>query len=133
MTLIPVGNISFVVESSSYLGASRWIGYGLSIANGFIPSIGCPITLSIRPFICSPEGIEIGAPVGTTSKPRCRPSVLSIATVRTVSSPMCCCTSIINSLPSARFTTRASWILGSTFSASCPLVSKYTSTTGPII
>ena len=60
----------------------------------------------------------------TASIPRCRPSVLSIATQRTVSSPMCCCTSITISLPLGRFTFKASWIFGNTFSASLPSVSK---------
>ena len=41
----------------------------------------------------SPTGTEIGAPVSTTSVPRARPSVESIATARTRSSPRCCCTS----------------------------------------
>ena len=36
---------------------------------------------------------EIGPPVSATSMPRARPSVESMATARTRSSPRCCCTS----------------------------------------
>ena len=57
------------------------------------PSIACPITFQSRPSVGSPTGTEIGAPVSTTSTPRARPSVESIATARTRSSPRCCCTS----------------------------------------
>ena len=109
------------------------MGYAPCISNDFIPSIGCPMTFIIRPLICSPAGITIGDPVCFASNPRCSPSVLSIATQRTVSSPICCCTSTTSSRPSGRSIFRASWILGNTFSASCPLVSKNTSMTGPII
>ena len=97
------------------------------------PSMLSPVTFIMRPLICSPTGIEMGAPSALTSSPRRRPSVLSIATVRTVSSPMCCCTSITMRRPSGWVTSKASWIRGSTSSAARPWVSKATSTTGPII
>ena len=134
MTLMPVYSTSRLVLRSSNFGASRCMGYApLSLSRVFRPSMLSPITLSMRPLICSPVGMEIGAPVGYTSSPRESPSVLSMATVRTVSSPICCCTSMTIFLPSGCFTISASWILGRTFFADCPSVGKHTSTTGPII
>ena len=56
-------------------------------------SIGSPSRLKMRPSVTSPTGTVIGPPVSTTSMPRARPSVVSIATARTRSSPRCCCTS----------------------------------------
>ena len=47
----------------------------------------------MRPSVTSPTGTVIGPPVSTTSMPRDRPSVVSMATARTRSSPRCCCTS----------------------------------------
>ena len=47
----------------------------------------------MRPSVAAPTGTVIGPPVSTTSVPRARPSVVSIATARTRSSPRCCCTS----------------------------------------
>ena len=47
----------------------------------------------MRPSVASPTGTVIGPPVSMTSVPRDRPSVVSIATARTRSSPRCCCTS----------------------------------------
>ncbi len=47
----------------------------------------------MRPRVTSPTGTVIGPPVSTTSMPRARPSVESMATARTRSSPRCCCTS----------------------------------------
>src|SRR6202040_3341086 len=41
----------------------------------------------------------IGPPVSTTAPPRTRPSVVSIAIVRTVFSPRCCATSSTRVLP----------------------------------
>ena len=40
--------------------------------------------------------MEMGAPVSMTSKPRLRPSVLDMETVRTQLSPRCCCTSSVS-------------------------------------
>ena len=56
-----------------------------------------PSTLKIRPSVAWPTGTEIGAPVSSTSAPRGRPSVESIATARTRSFPRCCWTSAIRS------------------------------------
>ena len=47
----------------------------------------------MRPSVSFPTGTVIGPPVSRTSVPRARPSVASIATARTRSSPRCCCTS----------------------------------------
>jgi hypothetical protein len=48
--------------------------------------------------VAGPTGIEIGAPVSSTSMPRCKPSVGFIATVRTRPSPRCCSTSVMMSI-----------------------------------
>ena len=62
-------------------------------------STGSPSTFQRRPSVSLPTGTLIGAPVSTTSTPRGRPSVESMATARTRSSPRCCCTSAIRSRP----------------------------------
>src|SRR5579875_766717 len=94
MTLIPVSNISVVGASASTSGAGRWIGQrSTSSAMGSPWSIVSPSRLKIRPSVSRPTGTVIGAPVSITSVPRARPSVVSIATARTRSSPRCCCTS----------------------------------------
>ena len=101
MTLIPVSNISVVGVSASTVGASRWIGQRLTSSGRSSPrSIGSPSRLKIRPSVMSPTGTVIGAPVSTTSVPRESPSVVSMATARTRSSPRCCCTSQISQLSS---------------------------------
>ena len=56
-------------------------------------SIGSPITFMMRPSVPGPTGTRIGAPVSITSWPRTRPSVVSMAMVRTVFSPRCWATS----------------------------------------
>jgi hypothetical protein len=52
-----------------------------------------PRTLKMRPSVTSPTGTVMEAPVSTTSMPRAMPSVESMATARTRSSPRCCWTS----------------------------------------
>ena len=52
----------------------------------------------MRPSVTLPTGTVIGPPVSTTSMPRARPSVVSMATARTRSSPRCCWTSQISRL-----------------------------------
>src|SRR4051794_21098182 len=64
---------------------SDWIGPA--------SSIGSPMTFMMRPSVPAPTGTAIGWPVSVTSWPRTRPSVTSIAIVRTVDSPRCCATS----------------------------------------
>ena len=56
-------------------------------------STGSPITFMMRPRVFGPTGTRIPSPVFTTVAPRMRPSVVSIAIVRTVFSPRCCATS----------------------------------------
>src|ERR1700754_4403080 len=65
----------------------------LSAATGPASSIGSPMTFMMRPSVPAPTGTSIGWPVSVTSWPRTRPSVASIAMVRTVDSPRCCATS----------------------------------------
>src|SRR5215475_3426937 len=62
-------------------------------------SIGSPMTFMMRPSVPSPTGTSIGWPVSVTSWPRTRPSVVSIAMVRTVDSPRCWATSSTRRLP----------------------------------
>ena len=93
-TLIPVSNISVVGVSSSTVGAARWIGQRSTSSGRSGPrSMGSPNRLKIRPSVTRPTGTVIGAPVSITSVPLERPSVVSMATARTRSSPRCCCTS----------------------------------------
>src|SRR6185503_12131982 len=62
-------------------------------------STGSPTTLMMRPRVPAPTGTEIAWPVSVTSWPRTRPSVVSMAMVRTVDSPRCCATSSTSRLP----------------------------------
>ena len=87
---MPVKSTSFEVAKSSYLGGSRWMGYSVLRSSWPMPSMASPVTLSSRPLIWLPMGMEMGLPDRVTSMPRMRPSVESIAMVRTESSPMCC-------------------------------------------
>src|SRR3954447_10556463 len=90
---MPVSNISVVGVRFSTSGASRWIGQRVSASTGSPRSIGSPSRLKIRPSVPRPTGTVIGPPVSTTSMPRLNPSVVSMATARTRSSPRCCWTS----------------------------------------
>lgn len=54
---------------------------------GPLSSMGSPMTFIILPRVSGPTGILMGAPVSRTFCPRTRPSVPSIAMVRTVFSP----------------------------------------------
>ena len=58
------------------------------------------MTLMSRPSVFSPTGTVIGCPVSMTTTPRASPSVESMATARTLSSPRCCCTSQTSSVTS---------------------------------
>ena len=90
---MPVSSISVVGVRSSTSGASRWIGHRSSVTTGSPRSMGSPSRLKMRPSVASPTGTVMGPPVSTTSVPRARPSVVSMATARSRSSPRCCCTS----------------------------------------
>ena len=132
MTFMPVKRTSCDVVRSSNFGGSRCMGSAPVLSSSSMPSMLSPVTFMTRPLICAPVGIVMGAKVLVTSRPLCRPSVLSIATVRTVSSPMCCCTSRTRVLPSFLLIVNASWIRGNSLTTSSPDMSKCTSTTGPI-
>ncbi len=93
MTLIPVSRISWVGVRSEAFGAGRWIGQRSPSPISSPLSIGSPSRLKMRPRVASPTGTVIGPPVSVTVAPRWMPSVASIATARTRSSPRCCCTS----------------------------------------
>src|ERR1039458_6440071 len=96
---MPVSNISVVGVRSSARGASWWIPRRLVSAGRSSPrSIVSPSRLKIRPSVASPTGTVIGPPVSITSAPRASPSVVSIATARTRSSPRCCWTSHTSTL-----------------------------------
>src|SRR4051794_21246167 len=123
-TLMPVSKISVVGESSSKFGGSRWIDQRSPLAAS-LSSTGSPSTFQMRPSVWSPTGTEIGRPVSVTSMPRASPSVLSIATARTRSSPRCCCTSATSWPPSRSIVT--AWLI----SGSCP--GKTASITTPLI
>src|ERR1700738_1698186 len=62
-------------------------------------STGSPITFMMRPSVPAPTGTMIGLPVSLTSWPRTKPSVVSLAMVRTVDSPRCWATSSTRRLP----------------------------------
>ena len=66
------------------------MGRAPSLVSWAMPSIGSPVTFIKRPLTWSPVGMVMGIPYDMASMPRLNPSVVSIATVRTVFSPMCC-------------------------------------------
>src|SRR5919205_768711 len=96
---MPVTRISASVDCSANSGAGRWIGSLRLVGTGPRSSTGSPITLMMRPSVSGPTGTAIGPPVSTTLAPRTRPSVVSMAIVRTVFSPRCCATSSTSVLP----------------------------------
>ncbi len=130
MTLMPVSNISTFTDWSVNLGAGRWMGRVSLAVTTPASSIGLPTTLRMRPRTAAPTGIEMGAPVFFTCWPRTRPSVVSMATQRTIFSPRCWATSMVrlSSRLSIAGLERSSAVLISGSSAE----SKATSTTGPI-
>src|SRR5499427_9835876 len=95
---------------------SDWIGPA--------SSIGSPITFMMRPSVPSPTGTSIGWPVSVTSWPRTRPSVASMAIVRTVDSPRCWATSSTRRLPP--------FLVSSEFKIAGKCPSNCTSTTAPM-
>src|SRR3989440_825887 len=96
---MPVMRISASVDWSVKGGGGWWIGRRCSCGTGPASSTGSPITLIMRPSVPSPTGTAIGWPVSATSWPRTRPSVVSMAMVRTVDSPRCWATSSTRRLP----------------------------------
>src|SRR5215212_3886573 len=124
MTLIPVTRMAASVDWSTNSGASAWIGIDRSLPIGPRSSIGSPMTFMIRPRVLGPTGTSICDPVVLTDWPRVRPSVESMAMVRTTFSPRCCATSSTRRLP------RLSVSSAARIGGSSP--SKATSTTAPI-
>ena len=123
---MPVTRISVWVDWSTKGGAGAWIGALAVALTGPRSSTGSPITLRIRPSVSRPTGTVIGPPVSSTSWPRVRPSVPSMAMVRTVVSPSCWATSSTSRLPCTSVVS-ALRMAGSVFSSS-----NWTSTTAPI-
>ena len=99
-TLMPVSSSSVDGDSSSNVGALRWIDMDFAAATGPRSSIGRPSTSMMRPSVSVPTGTVIGALVLTTCMPRRRPSELPSAIVRTTPSPSCCCTSSVSPISS---------------------------------
>jgi hypothetical protein len=97
---MPVSSNSWLGESSSYLGAVRWIEATFSAPIGPASSIGRPSTSMMRPRVFGPTGTDIGALVLTTFMPRRRPSLDPSAMVRTMPSPSCCSTSSVSPISS---------------------------------
>ena len=124
MTLMPVTRIAASVDWSTNSGASAWIGAVSSAPIGPSSSIGSPMTFMMRPSVFGPTGTRICEPVSRTGWPRVRPSVESIAMVRTVDSPRCWATSSTRRLPLLSVSS------AERISGSSP--SKVTSTTAPI-
>src|ERR671932_548645 len=96
---MPVSNISAVGVSCSTVGAGRWIGQRSWTSIGSPWSMTSPSRLKMRPRVTLPTGTVMGPPVSMTSVPRESPSVVSIATARTRSSPRCCWTSSTRCVP----------------------------------
>mmetsp|Transcript_5946 Transcript_5946/g.18298 ORF Transcript_5946/g.18298 Transcript_5946/m.18298 type:complete len:291 (+) Transcript_5946:367-1239(+) len=123
-TLMPVTRISWSVDCSTKGGASRWMDHRSEYLTGPCSSTGSPMTLRMRPRVPRPTGTLMGDPVFMTFWPRVRPSVESMAIVRTVLSPTCCETSKTRRMLWSA-TSRADRMEGSS-------PSKRTSTTGPM-
>src|SRR5262245_31625720 len=129
-TLRPVSNTSEIGSWCSKGGAARWIGQCSCASN--LPrawtSSACPSRLKMRPFVTSPTGTEIGAPVSTTTIPRRQPSVDDIATQRATSLPRCWLTLSKTAIPRC-----LSASVSAVFRRGGLPGSKRTSTTGPKI
>ena len=96
---MPVARMLDSVDCSVKGGAEAWIGREPFAPMGPASSTGSPMTFMMRPSVSSPTGMRIGLPVSVTDWPRTRPSVASMAMVRTVFSPRCWATSRTSRLP----------------------------------
>ena len=103
-----------VLEVAQHLGESAVRTIAMDATEGLVRGTeavdtGAPITvpvgpetlgrIMIRPSVSGPTGTVIGAPVSTASVPRTKPSVASIAIVRTADSPRCWATSSTSRWP----------------------------------
>src|SRR5581483_8755840 len=95
-----------------------------AVLTGPASSTASPTTFMMRPSVSGPTGTAIGWPVSATSCPRTRPSVESMAMVRTVDSPKCCATSSTRRLPP--FLVSSAFKIAGRWSSNC------TSTTAPM-
>lgn len=87
--LMPVSSSSTEAVCSTKLGLrGGWADIFQPDGAHFVAN-GRPTTFMMRPRDAAPTGAMIGLPVSTTSMPRTRPSVASMAMVRTTSSPRC--------------------------------------------
>ncbi len=132
MTLMPVSNDSIFTDWSTNFGGERWMGEKCLALTGPRSSTGSPITLRMRPRTSLPTGIWIGAWVLITSMPRTRPSVESIAMVRTVCSPRCWATSTVSSRAESFWSTFGFLILSAVYTSGGSPVGNSMSTTGPM-
>src|SRR6185312_2995602 len=130
MTLIPVTSTSAEPACSEKLGASRWIEEECSALIGPASSIGSPITFMMRPRQAGPTGTVMGLPVSTTSWPRTRPSVVSMAMARTAFSPRCWATS--NTRRTGLPVLASVLVVSSAFRMAGSSPSNSTSTTAPM-
>src|SRR5215207_9294585 len=128
---MPVSNISVVGVRFSTVGAGRWIGQRSSLPTSPPRSIGSPRTLKMRPSVARPTGTVIGPPVSSTSMPRASPSVESIATARTRSSPRCCWTSQTRIPSSPRSIVIAKLISGSCSGKTASMTTPWISSMRP--
>src|SRR4051812_13906916 len=142
---MPVSNISAVGVRSSTVGAGRWIGQRSLTSMSSPWSITSPSRLKMRPSVTSPTGTVIGPPVSKICMPRERPSVVSMATARTRSSPRCCWTSHTSWVPvpaeipsassglSSRSTTMAELISGSFSGKTASITTPWISSIRPTL
>ena len=93
MTLMPVTRISVSVDCSSKVGRRAVDRAGLVGVDRALLVDRLADDVQDAAERAAPTGTEIGPPVSITLPPRTRPSVASIAMVRTVDSPRCCATS----------------------------------------
>ena len=86
---MPVTSCSVSVAWSVNLGAALCIGHFSFVFTSPFSSIDCPTTFIILPSVSGPTGTLIGAPELVTLSPLFKPSVASMAIVRTSFSPKC--------------------------------------------
>ena len=93
-----------VLEVAQHLGENMVRTIAMDATDGLtrgqsVRATGSPMTFRMRPSVAGQNVTAIGAPVFWTFWPRTRPSVESIAIVRTALSPRCCATSSTSGRP----------------------------------